>query len=319
MPSRPRPPSAQATLDAIGDAIITTDSAGAVTYLNRAAEQMTAWPAADAVGHPIDAVLHLVDPATRHDLPSPLRLAMRTDVTVALPPQCLLISRDGRETPVEDSTAPVHDDEGAVRGAVIVFRHVGPTLAHARAMAHAALHDPLTGLPNRLLILDRLMTALASTRRRRALLAVGFLDIDGFKHLNDRAGHAAGDRVLQAVATRLRAALRVSDTVGRYGGDEFVVVLPELATQANLAAIAATILAATGGLYPVGDDDVHLTVSLGLALAPADGDDVASLIARADQAMYDAKARGPGQFTICLDDAPPARVPKSTDATGTPT
>lgn len=317
MPSAHHPPSAQATLDAIGDAIITTDASGTVTYLNRAAERMTAWSAADAVGMSIDTVLHLVDPATRRDLPSPLRQAMRTDETVALPPQCLLISRDGRELAVEDSTAPVHDDDGAVRGAVIVFRHVGPTLAHARAMTHAALHDPLTGLPNRVLLLDRLAIALASARRRRAVLAVGFLDIDGFKAINDRAGHAEGDRLLQALATRLRTSLRISDTVGRYGGDEFVVVLPELATRADLGALAETILAATTGVYTVGGRELHVTVSLGLALSPDNGDDVAVLIAHADRAMYDAKACGPGQFAIAAGDEPGPLVPKSTDAGST--
>jgi diguanylate cyclase (GGDEF)-like protein/PAS domain S-box-containing protein len=314
MPSAHHPPSAQATLDAIGDAIITTDASGAVTYLNRAAERMTAWPAADAVGTPIDTVLHLVDPTTRRDLPSPLRLAMRADETVALPPECLLISRDGREMAVEDSTAPVHDEDGAVRGAVIVFRHVGPALALARAMAHAALHDPLTGLPNRVLLLDRLATALASARRRRALLAVGFLDIDGFKGINDRTGHVDGDRLLQALAARLRTSLRVSDTVGRYGGDEFVVVLPELATRADLGTIAATMLGATTGVYTVGGRELHVTVSLGLALSPDNAGDVAALIARADEAMYDAKACGPGRFAIAAGDELPLLVPKSTDA-----
>jgi diguanylate cyclase (GGDEF)-like protein/PAS domain S-box-containing protein len=314
--STARPPSAQATLDAIGDAIVTTDAAGTVTYLNRAAERMTSWPAADAIGRPIDAVLHLIDPDTRLDLPSPLRLAMAGDKTVALPLHCLLIGRDGQETPVEDSTAPVHDADGAVSGAVIVFRHVGATLAHARAMAHAALHDPLTGLPNRLLVLDRLVTALAIARRRRGPLAVGFLDIDNFKRVNDRAGHAAGDRLLREVATRLRASLRVSDTVGRYGGDEFVIVLPELAARANVTAIAATMQAATAGIYTVDDRDVHITVSLGMALSPRGDDDAAAIIARADQAMYDAKARGPGECTVDLDGAPADVVPKSTDDAG---
>lgn len=148
------------------------------------------------------------------------------------------------------------------------------------------------------------------------MLAVGFLDIDGFKRINDRAGHAAGDRLLQAVTARLRASLRVSDTVGRYGGDEFVVVLPELAARANLDAIAATILAATTGVYTVGGRELRVTVSLGLALSLDNGGDVAALIARADQAMYDAKACGPGQFRIAGGDEPPV-VPKCTDGVDT--
>jgi diguanylate cyclase (GGDEF)-like protein/PAS domain S-box-containing protein len=292
------PLSAQATLAAIGDGVVSTDATGVVTYLNPAAETMTGWHAADAVGRPVATVLRLVDPETRRDLPSPLLQAMARDATVGLPPHCLLIGRDGHETPVEDSTAPIHDPSGAVTGAVIVFRHVGAALEHSRVMTHAALHDPLTGLPNRLLLLDRITSALALSERRQGVVAVGFLDVDDFKHLNDTAGHAAGDLLLQAIAARLRAAVRQSDTISRYGGDEFVVVLTEVAGREHLPVIASALLEAGAGPHDLDGRTVTVSLSLGLAVAPRDGRDAQTLIARADHAMYAAKARGHGRFAL---------------------
>lgn len=321
------PPSAQATLDAIGDAVISTDASGAVTYMNPAAEVMTEWTCAAAIGHPVESVLRLVDGATRLDVPSPLLVAMSSDSNVGLPPDCVLIGRHGRETPVEDSTAPIHADGGEVRGAVMVFRHVGTALARSRVMAHAALHDALTGLPNRLLLTDRLASALSSARRRHGAVAVGFLDVDDFKRINDRSGHAVGDRLLQSLAARLRGAVRQSDTVGRYGGDEFVVVLPDIGGVASLPAIATALLTAASGLYPDVGREVRVSVSLGFALSPRDGSDVATLLARADRAMYQAKAQGRGRYALYEADddsaAPQGAAPsplhdmqKGTDSLG---
>ncbi len=124
----------------------------------------------------------------------------------------------------------------------MVFRHVGPALALARQMAHAALHDPLTSLPNGVLLLDRLETALALASRRDRPLAVCFLDIDGFKQVNDEFGHDTGDQLLQSIGQRLRESVRQSDTVSRYSGDEFVVLLTDGAGLANIAGIAANLL-----------------------------------------------------------------------------
>ncbi len=318
------PPSAQATLDAIGDAVIATDAAGAITYMNPAAEVMTEWTCAAAMGLPIASVLRLVDGTTRLDVPSPLLLAMASDRSVGLPPDCVLIGRLGRETPVEDSTAPIHATGGEVSGAVIVFRHVGAALARSRFMTHAALHDTLTGLPNRLLIADRLSSALSIARRRQALVAVGFLDVDEFKTINDHSGHAAGDRLLQAIAIRLQSAVRQSDTVGRYGGDEFVVVLPDIGGAASLPSVATALLRAVTGLYPDVGREVHVSISLGFAVSPRDGDDVATLLLRADRAMYQAKAQGHGRYALFEADSdtaaqapamPPSRlVHKRTDS-----
>lgn len=291
MPGHPGSGLAQATLDAIADAVISIDASGAVTYLNPAAQAITGWATAAALGRPVDEVLQLLDPVTRRRVPNPLQQAVARDTAVGLPPHCLLISRDGRETPVEDSTAPIHASGDAVTGAVIVFRPVGATLARATVLAHMALHDPLTGLPNRQLVMDRLAAALAVSDRRHRSLAVGFIDVDGFKYINDTWGHATGDRVLQLIGLELRSALRHSDTIGRFGGDEFVVVLTGVAGHEQASAAARALKGAASGPHRIDGLDLSVSISVGVALSPRDGRDGPALIAYADRAMYAAKAR----------------------------
>lgn len=296
------PHSAQATLDAIGDAVLSTDTLGAVTYVNPAAEVLTGWTRADAVGRPVDDVLQLVNPITRQRVLSPLVMAMTRNATVGLPPHSILICREGQDTPVEDSTSPIHDAEGRVCGAVIVFRDVSATLARSQMMAHAALHDPLTGLANRLLLLDRLSSAMAIGQRRRKDLAVVFLDVDGFTAINDELGHSVADELLRAIALRLKDAVRQSDTVSRYGGDEFVVVLTEIAGAASIPGIASTLLRAGAGPHRVGTREIPTSVSVGMALYPRDGHDPETLIANADRAMHGAKALGTGRYRMFEPD-----------------
>ena len=200
---------AMAVLDSIGDAVLSTDLTGNVIYLNRIAEHMTGWSAAEAYGRPLHEVLQIIDAESREPIRDPLTMAMRRNAIVGLGENCLLIGRDGSESAIEDTAAPVHDRNGQVTGAVMVFRDVGAARALSLRMSHLAQHDVLTGLPNRLLLTDRLDRAIAAARRHGVSLAVLFLDLDGFKHINDSLGHSTGDRVLQAVARRLEAGVRV--------------------------------------------------------------------------------------------------------------
>ena len=164
-------------------------------------------------------------------------------------------------------------------------------------LKHTSQRDALTGTPNRALALDRLESALALARRRGTCIAVLFLDIDHFKQINDTMGHAVGDEVLQLVARRLESAVRNADTVSRYGGDEFLVLLSELAQASDAALIARKMLDAVAAPSRVGADELlHLTASLGIALFPEDGTDAESLIRSADAAMYRAKRAGDGDF-----------------------
>ena len=158
-----------------------------------------------------------------------------------------------------------------------------------RAMSE---HDVLTDLPNRLLLTDRLTQAIARARRNHKQLAVMFLDLDGFKHINDSLGHAVGDKLLQSVAARISACVRESDTVSRQGGDEFVILLSEVKQAADAAICAAKIISELKREHSIGEHCLRVTVSIGLSSYPSDGEDGETLLKNADTAMYHAKEYG---------------------------
>lgn len=190
---------------------------------------------------------------------------------------------------------------------VAALRNQADAAAAAESLSDAhrlAETDPLTGLPNRTLMLDRLTQAIAGAKRRATRLAVLFLDLDNFKQLNDTQGHAAGDEVLQEVARRLVHAVREADTVSRHGGDEFLILLSEVSHAADAAAIADKLLATLDEPFRVGEQGLHLTASIGISLYPEDGDAVDVLIAHADAAMYRAKSDGRGALAL-HGDVPP--------------
>lgn len=163
-------------------------------------------------------------------------------------------------------------------------------VAQARRFAH---HDPLTGLPNRHLLADRFDQAVARAERQQKRVALLFLDLDEFKSVNDSLGHAAGDRLLQQVAARLAACVRTSDTVCRYGGDEFVILLPEVDSRESAAATKEKIRAHLATPYVAADAAIRVTASIGMAVYPIDGKQCGDLIQQADVAMYCDKSRAP--------------------------
>jgi diguanylate cyclase (GGDEF)-like protein/PAS domain S-box-containing protein len=283
---------AQVTLDSIGDAVICTDVAGNITFLNVVAERLTGWSHQDAAGKPMAEVFRMLDATSRGAVPFPEGIGLGQAPDLALPESCILVRRDGSETPVEDSVAPIHDREGKTTGAVIVFRDVTAPRAMALELAYLAKHDFLTGLPNRLLLSDRIEQAITSAKRHTTRVAVLFLDLDGFKHINDSLGHSIGDKLLQSISKRLVDCGRASDTVSRQGGDEFVVLLSEVQRAEDAAIAAARMLAAVAEAHSIDRHDLHVTSSIGVSVYPDDGLDAETLIKNADTAMYQAKENG---------------------------
>ena len=283
---------AQVTLNSIGEAVICTDVGGKVTFLNPVAEKLTGWSLQDAAGRPMVDVFQVLDATTRETTPNPMEMAVDQNRIVHLPSNCILVRRDGHEVPIEDCVAPIHDLEGEVAGAVIVFRDVSAARAMAAQIAHTAQHDFLTGLPNRMLLNDRVGQAIAAAERHEKQVAVLFLDLDGFKHINDSLGHPTGDRLLQSIAWRLVECVRGADTVSRQGGDEFVVLLSELEQPEDAAHTARRMLQVVAEAHSIDQHDLHVTTSIGVSVYPDDGLDAETLIKNADTAMYQAKENG---------------------------
>jgi diguanylate cyclase (GGDEF)-like protein/PAS domain S-box-containing protein len=283
---------AQVTLNSIGDAVACTDMSGNLTFLNLVAEKLTGWSRQEAEGRPMAEVFRILDTANREIIANPMDIAVRRDRTVHLPANSILVRRDGFEIPIEDSVAPIHDREGQAAGAVIVFRDVSAARALAVQMTHSAEHDYLTGLPNRMLLNDRISQAIVLAPRHMKHVALLFLDLDGFKHINDSLGHPTGDKLLQSIAERLTDCVRASDTVSRQGGDEFVVLLSEVEQSEDPAITARRMLEAVAQPHSIDRHDLHVTASIGVSVYPDDGLDAETLIKNADTAMYQAKENG---------------------------
>jgi diguanylate cyclase (GGDEF)-like protein/PAS domain S-box-containing protein len=293
---------AQVTLNSIGDAVISTDLSCHVTYLNLVAERMTGWSREQAAGRPLADVFRIFDATTRAVAQNPMVRAIRENQAVGLMRNCVLIRRDGEEAVIEDSAAPIHDRSGQVLGAVMVFRDVTVLRATSLKVLHLAHYDSLTDLPNRVLLHERLASAIAFAQRHGRKLALLFADVDRFKQINDSLGHSIGDRLLQSVASRLVASVRASDTVSRQGGDEFVILLPEVAQAQDAGVTAEKILLALRLPHLIDEHVLHLTASIGIVRYPEDGTDAGALLKNADLAMYHAKNSGRNNYQFFKAD-----------------
>jgi diguanylate cyclase (GGDEF)-like protein/PAS domain S-box-containing protein len=287
---------AQVTLDSIGDAVVCTDVLGNVTFLNPIAEALTGWPADEAIGRPCVEVLRIIDVLDRRRALDPMALVIRTNKTLNLPQGSVVIRRDGIEAAIEDSTAPIHDRRGRVTGGVMVFHDVTQARAMSQKMSHLAQYDYLTDLPNRLLLNDRLSQAICAAHRLQQHLAVLFVDVDRFKHVNDSLGHLIGDKLLVSIAERLVDGVRSSDTISRQGGDEFVILLSSVAHSADAALSAQKILTIAGMPHRVEEHDLQITLSVGISIYPDDGTDAETLVKNADIAMLNAKDNGRNNY-----------------------
>ena len=216
---------AEVTLHSIGDAVITTDTAGVVTYLNPVAETLTGWTQTEAIGRPLDVVFRIFDEATDEAASNPVERCLRDGRIVGLANHTVLVGRDGRKIAIEDSAAPIRDRHGRIVGVVMVFQDVSHTRELAQQLSWQASHDALTGLINRNEFEKRLRHALASARDEGHQHALLYLDLDQFKVVNDTCGHVAGDELLRQLSDLNQAQMRASDTLARLGGDEFGVLL----------------------------------------------------------------------------------------------
>ncbi|MGM0564310.1 MAG: diguanylate cyclase domain-containing protein [Pseudomonadota bacterium] len=282
---------ARVTLGSIGDAVLVTDILGNVTYLNQVAENLTQWHAAHALGTPLPEVFDITISGSGKRARNPALHAMTENTTVGLAANCVLHRLDGTEIGIEDSAAPVHDRYGEVTGAVIVFRDVNQSRRMTRKMAWLASHDSLTGLASRVLFEERFAQVIGLAKRQERQVALLFVDLDRFKQINDQFGHEFGDCVLKAVGARLLRGVRDSDTVCRHGGDEFIILLADVADPAAAHQVANKLASLFTAPLLIDSHPVQVAMSIGISIYPDDGNDMNSLIKHADTAMYRVKIK----------------------------
>ena len=294
---------AEVTLQSIGDGVISTDCNGLVTNMNPIAEELTGWTLAEGRGKPITKIFRIVNEADGRSVENPAERALREGRIVGLANHTILIDRHGNRRSIEDSAAPIRDLQNVVLGTVLVFHDVTEKHDLLSRLSYQATHDLLTGLPNRALYQEHLEQAMRQARRHDTLLMVGFLDLDNFKLVNDRLGHAAGDSLLQHVARCFRDELRGGDLLCRFGGDEFAFFVNDIRNTQEAEILARRIVKKVGLPVDVAGEKITARASIGMTFFPIDVvESCGDLIRHADLALYASKNRGGNTISIFTID-----------------
>ncbi|MES2898350.1 MAG: EAL domain-containing protein [Pseudomonadota bacterium] len=283
---------AEVTLRSIGDAVITTDAGGATTFMNRAAEQLTGWSSRSAAGASIANVMRVIDEASEQPVDNVASTCLQLRQPVGTSSRHLLVTREGRRVPIEDSAAPIWAHDGAMIGAVAVLRDVSHERHLSRELNWHASHDGLTGLMNRRAFESELAHALASAKADSAHHALLFLDLDRFSVINDTCGHGVGDLVLQLLAKVLQTHLRDSDVLARLGGDELAVLLRACPLHQAISVAEGIRQAIKDFRFPYENRSLELGASVGLVAIDQNSSSVTELLIAADHACSVAKELG---------------------------
>ena len=282
---------ASATLVAIAEAVITTDQRDCIEFMNPAAEKLLASPLAEAKYKPFSDVCQFINQTDASSLEGrSLTNEKQQEITR------VIRNKIGEEYAVHISSSPMYDENKQPVGVVYALNDLTEILNIHRKISFIASHDTLTGLPNRILLHDRLEQAIIMAKREKLNFAILFIDLDGFKKINDAMGHASGDLLLQEVAVRLRNWIRKSDTISRWGGDEFIILLKNLASPSDAADIATKIIHSLASSFLINGQEVFVSSSIGISLFPDDGKQANILLEKSDTAMYNVKENGRNNF-----------------------
>jgi diguanylate cyclase (GGDEF)-like protein/PAS domain S-box-containing protein len=290
------------TLRSIADGVISTDANGLITFINPVAQRLTGYLEKDALGKPIDTVMDLRDVQTSDVMLNPALYALEVKRPVAMAYNTTLVSRHGEVFRVEDTASPIIDDQGNLVGSVIVFQDVSEAVEMAVRMTHITNHDQLTGLPNRVLLHDRLVQAISRSQLTKKSIALLIIDIDNFKYLNDSLGHRVGDSVIKSIAERLKTIVGNTATLARAGGDEFACLLPDVGTGFGADSIAMACLQAGREPIELNGTMHQLSISIGISLYPQDAVNAEEMMRHADTAMYRSKTKGKDTFSFFSKD-----------------
>lgn len=278
-------------VESSNDAIVSINLDGVITSWNRGAENVFGYTADEIIGSQIYTII----PAERFD--ERTQILQRTlDGDQIRHFETTRIKKDGSLIYVSISSSPILNADGKIIGNAVIAHDITERRKMEEIIKHQAHHDTLTDLPNRQLFMDFLTLELAQARRNEKRLALMFLDLDGFKQVNDTFGHSYGDLLLQEVARRLRGSIRESDTVARLGGDEFTVLMPDLIQTDDVGVVLKKVLGVFETPFVLDDVTVDTTSSIGICMFPDDGECSEELMKKADIAMYDAKGSGKNSY-----------------------
>lgn len=289
------------TLQSIGDAVITADASGLVSWLNPVAEHMTGWLASEAVGRPLKHVFNIVNEETRELAPDPVAACLAEGRIVGLAHQTLLISKDNTEYGIQDSAAPIRNAKGEMLGVVLVFHDVSEQRRLSGEMTYRATHDALTGLVNRAEFEARMQRTLRHAQENDSHHALMYIDLDQFKLVNDACGHSIGDQLLQQVSKLLADAVRSRDTLARLGGDEFAIIL-ENCDMEQAAKVSQKICDRMDDFRFI-HDDRRFRIGTSIGLVPVDRrwSSTAAIQQAADTSCYAAKEAGRNRVHAWFD------------------
>jgi len=286
----------QTALQSIGEGVVATDISANVTYINPIAEQMLGVKANEALGKPVDEVFVVLDALTDEILINPIHYALQEDRVVGVSPETCLESPKYGRIDIDESSSPIRDPQGNMIGAISVFQDVSTARKTEKELAYLTNHEPLTQLPNRVLLMDRAEQALKSAARSKTQTALIVVNIDYFQKVNDMHGYLVGDQVLKEVSKFLSSYIRESDTLSRNSGDEFVLLFPSISDPMKIKDFCSRLLSRFGKKWIIGDLDFNLSVTMGIAISPTDANDAQSLYRRADAAMHEAKRAGRNNY-----------------------
>lgn len=285
-----------ATLTNIGEGLIGTDSKGLIKFLNPMAEELTGWKTAEAVGKSLDDVLRTEMVSEDSSVTSPGIQEKKNNT--------ILVSKNKSRIPIEKRTTLIIDDADKISGTITIFRDVSSWKKAEEMLEHLATHDPLTSLPNRALLNAYLSKALARANRNQYFVAILFLDIDNFKHINDQHGHEVGDMLLSEFSYRVNDIMREGDFFARLAGDEFIIVLEDFSENDAVVSVAQKVTKLLNQPFTIKDMELSITSSIGISIYPKDGVDPVSLLRTSDEAMYRVKNSGKNNYTFYSDEAP---------------
>ncbi|MEH2420359.1 MAG: diguanylate cyclase [Nostoc sp.] len=288
-----------AIINSMGCAVIVTYANGSIQMMNPIAELITGWKQSEAFGKDLVEVVNLVDKDVGEKNGNLAIHVIEAGEIFNLPENCTLITKYGEEIAIGDNVAPIRDQNGNITGAVLIFQDITKRKQTEAQLIHSAFYDGLTALPNRALFLDRLTQAIERSKRRsNYYFAVLFLDLDGFKEINDRFGHEIGDDFLVAIARRLELCLRSGDTLARFGGDEFTVFLDDIKDITDATNVAKRIQDSLRLPLNLNGYPLSTTASIGITWNFSNYEEPATLLRDADIAMYRAKRQGKATYAI---------------------